>query len=234
MYMDTRVLSVLTAFGLALLTPAGSVCAQQASEPVERLVQLFLQAQTAGLPGEVVLEVGQLDRSNQLPPCASMQAFLPAEVQAWGQLSVGVRCESPVTWTIYIPARVGIFTEYVVSARPIRPGQIIGPEDVQVVQGDLSAQPSGVITDVSRIIGHHARVAIGTGQSLRTDMLRLPLAIRQGQTVKVIGSGSGFSVTHEGRALNRAGEGEQVRVRLSNGHVVSGVALSEGQVFLRF
>lgn len=231
--MQPHFASLVPAFvGLVLIT--GVAHAHQPPEPVEALATEFLHAQTAGLPGEVSIEVGQLDRSNRLPPCASLQAFLPPSMRAWGQISIGVRCDSPVVWTVYLPARVSVVTDYLVAARPIRPGQIIGPDDLRVERGDLASQPAGTLTDMARAIGHHARFAVGAGNTLRGEMLRLPPAVQQGQTVKVIGSGAGFNVSNEGRALNRAGEGESVRVRLPNGQVVTGVARAGGVVEIRF
>lgn len=224
----------LLATAVAHLLTAGAVHAHQPPEPVEALATEFLHAQASGLPGDISIEVGQLDRANQLPPCASLQPFLPPGTRAWGQISVGVRCDSPVVWTVYLPARVSAVTDYLVAARPIRPGQIIGPEDLRLERGDLAAQPPGALTDMARAIGHHARFAVGAGNTLRAEMLRLPPAVQQGQTVKVIGSGAGFRVSNEGRALNRAGEGESVRVRLPNGQVVTGVARAEGVVEIRF
>jgi len=58
--------------------------------------------------------------------------------------------------------------------------------------------------------------------------------VRKDRVVKVVGSGTGFTVSNEGRALNAAAEGEPVRVRLGNGHVVSGTARAGGVVELAF
>jgi flagella basal body P-ring formation protein FlgA len=66
-------------------------------------------------------------------------------------------------------------------------------------------------------------------------MLRLPPAVRQGQTVKVVSGGdAGFRVTSEGRALNGAADGEPVRVRMSTGQVLSGTARNGGVVEVRY
>lgn len=208
--------------------------AQQAPQPVLDAARELLEREAAGLPGTVEISVGQFDPANQLPACAALEAFLPVGTRAWGRISVGIRCISPVVWTVYLPARVAVVTDYLVTTRPIRPGQIIGPQDVATERGDLAAQPSNTLTDPARAIGQHARYAVASGNTLRADMLRLPPAVQQGQAVKVIGSGPGFSVTNEGRALNRAAEGETVRVRLPNGQVVTGTARAGGVVELAF
>jgi flagella basal body P-ring formation protein FlgA len=228
--------SLRAAGALALLAATCSAAyAQQPPEAVRSAVHAFLERETAGLPGAVELTVGQMDTRNQLPACAALEPFLPAGTRAWGRISVGVRCDSPVTWTVYIPAQVAVLTEYLVTARPIRPGQIVSGADLARRRGDLAAQPANTLTDMAQAVGHHARHAVASGNTLRADMLRLPPAVRQGQTVKVTSGGdAGFSVSSEGRALNTAAEGEPVRVRMGNGQVVSGTARNGGTVEVRY
>jgi flagella basal body P-ring formation protein FlgA len=209
--------------------------AQQPPAAVREAVEAFLVRETAGLPGTVSVEVGELDARNQLPACAALTAFMPAGTRAWGRISVGVRCDSPVTWTAYVPAQVAVTTEYLVTARPIRPGQIVSPADLATRVGDLAAQPDDTLTDMAQAVGHHARHAVASGNTLRANMLRLPPAVRQGQTVKVVSGGdAGFRVTSEGRALNGAADGEPVRVRMSTGQVLSGTARNGGVVEVRY
>jgi len=220
-------------FLLLCLLPA-PLPAQQPSGPVEAAVRALLERETAGLPGEVELEVGPLDPANRLPPCQDLEAFLPSGVSAWGQISAGVRCNAPASWTVYVPARVRVFADYVVATRGLRPGQTIGPDDVGLERGDLAAQPGRVLGDPTRAIGVRTSRGIAAGTPLREEHLRLPPAVEAGQTVKVVGVGEGFSVGGEGRAMNRAADGERVRVRLPNGAVVSGIARAGGVVELRF
>lgn len=226
----TRIASGLLAI-FALVLPAA---AQQAPEPVREAARAFLAAEAAGLPGEVSVTVGRMDPLNQLPACAELVPFFPAGARAWGQTNVGVRCESPVEWTIYLPARVEVLTDYVAVARPLRPGQIVGLADLKRERGDLAALPEATITDPAQAVGHHVRIAVGAGAPLRTTHLRLPPAVRQGQNVKVVSRGPGFSVSSEGRALNGATEGETVRVRMPGGQVISGIARNGGVVEVGF
>ncbi|MGL1833338.1 flagellar basal body P-ring formation chaperone FlgA [Rhodocyclaceae bacterium SMB388] len=232
----TRRRSMLRLWFVALIASVtiAPASAQQPAEPVQQVARDFLERETAGLPGYVEISLSPLDPSNRLPVCTSLEAFFPAGMRAWGAVSVGVRCNSPVAWSVYLSGRVAVMNEYLVTARPIRPGQIVGPEDLRTEYGDLATQPSSVLTELSQAIGHHARYAVAAGNTVRADMLRLPPAVQQGQSVKILGSGPGFTVTNEGRALNRAADGEPVRVRLPNGQVVTGTARSGGIVEIRF
>lgn len=227
-----RGLSAVLCAALALLpTPANS---QQGEGAIEVRVREFLQREVAGLPGEVSIELSPLDPNSQLPACAALEPFLPAGTRAWGRFSVGVRCDSPVTWTAYLQARVAVVADYLVAARPLRAGQVLGPADLGQRRGDLTALSDNVLTDPTQATGHHTRIAVAAGSPLRGDMLRVPHAVRQGQTVNVLGVGAGFRVASEGRAMNNAAPGEKVRVRLADGQVVTGTAQAGGTVELAF
>jgi flagella basal body P-ring formation protein FlgA len=218
---------------LALL-PFHAAIAQQTHAPIEPRVREFLQRQVAGLPGEVSIELSPLDPNSQLPACAALEPFLPSGTRAWGRFSVGVRCDSPVTWTAYLQARVAVVADYLVAARPLRAGQVLGPADLGQRRGDLTALAENQLTDATQAMGHHTRIAIAAGSPLRGDMLRIPHAVRQGQNVTVLGVGAGFRVASEGRAMNNAAPGEKVRVRLADGQVVTGTAQTGGTVTLEF
>lgn len=214
---------------LALLC-ATTVPAQQPPLPVEQAARQLLEREAAGLPGDVSIAVEPFQADNRLPACTGLEAFLPAGARAWGRLSVGVRCSAPIAWTVFVPARVAVIGEYLVTARPIRAGQIIGSADLIRQSADLTTLPEDTLRDESRATGKHTRFAVAAGTPLRAGMLRLPPVVQQGQNVRVISGGEGFRVSNEGRALNRAAEGEAVRVRLPGGQVVQGTARFDGAV----
>ncbi|WP_332460899.1 flagellar basal body P-ring formation chaperone FlgA [Thauera sinica] len=124
--------------------------------------------------------------------------------------------------------------DHLVTKRPLRAAQIVGPDDIELRHGDLAALPGDTLTDAAQAIGHHARHAVASDVPLRSAMLRIPPAVQQGQPVRVISAGAGFSVASEGRALNNAAPGESVRVRMPNGQVVTGTAQAGGSVEVAF
>jgi flagella basal body P-ring formation protein FlgA len=215
---------------LALFAVTAGAAAQQPPAPVETAVRQLIEAQTQGLGGEVSIEIGPLDPDNRLPPCTAPTAFLPAATRAWGAFSVGVRCDAPVAWTVYLQARVKVVADYLVAARPLRAGQIVGPDDLDTRRGNLAALPDDVLTDGSQATGRHTRYALAKDSPLQTRMLRAPTAVRQGSTVTVVSHGAGFQVSSTGRALNSAAPGEAAKVRLPDNRVVTGTARADGTV----
>lgn len=202
----------------------------QTGDVVINAVDQFLRTQTKGLPGRVQYTITPLDSRTQLAPCPAVEAFLPPGARLWGRISVGVRCLGEAGWSIYVPAQVSVTSNYLVAARPLSPGQPLTLNDVVAQSGDLAGLPSGVVTDVQQALGKTLRNAISAGQPLRAEMLMAPLVVQQGQTVKIMSRGSGFSVTSEGRAMNNAAEGQIAQARLANGQTVSGIARPGGVV----
>jgi flagella basal body P-ring formation protein FlgA len=207
---------------------------RQDLDVLRKTAEQFLQTQATGLPGEVKVTIGAIDPRLKLPACTTPQAFLPPSSKAWGRTTVGLRCTVPSNWTIYVSATVKVFGEYIAAAAPLAQGQTIDQADIGKVKGDLSALPAGVITDATEAIGRTAATTIPLGAPLRQDALRNQRAIQQGQGVRVVVNGPGFSVTSDAKALNNANEGQLTQVRTPNGQVISGIAKLGGIVELTY
>lgn len=189
--------------------------------------------QTRGLPGKTTITMGQIDLE-RLPPCTTHEAFTPQGSRLLGKVNVGVRCLAPNSWTVLVPAQIAVTDNYVTTRRAILAGQPIQADDLSIMSGDVSNLPSGSIGDPALAIGKTLRNSLGAGQTLRTDQLFSPPVIRQGQTVRVISKGSGFSASAEGKAITNAVAGQIVQVRMSSGQTVSGIAQHDGSVEIAF
>lgn len=226
--------TVICAFFCVLLLlplPGGAQTEQQdARTPLDIAVEGFLQTHTKGLPGKVRYRVKPLSAATQLSPCDAYDPFLPAGSKAWGKTTIGVRCLGPSTWTIYLQAQINVYATYIVAARTLAAGQVVGPGDVISRQGDLGTLPPTVLTEPEQAVGKTVRLGIGPGQPVRSDQLTAPWAVQQGQTVTTVSRGDGFSVSSSGKALNNAAEGQVVQVRTSSGQTISGIARAGGIV----
>jgi len=123
-----------------------------------------------------------------------------------------------------------VIGEYVVSARPLAPGQAITGADIKMQRGELSQMPAGVVADPGLAVGRTLAGGIAAGSPIRQDMLRSTPAVVQNQTVKLMSEGRGFRVSTEAKALNNAAEGQLVQSRTPSGQVVGGVARAGGIV----
>lgn len=222
-----RALPLLFPLWLALALPA---LAQNIQSPLYRTIEDYLRTQTQGLPGKVSYRITPLDSRTQLSPCDAFEPFQPGGAAPWGKTTVGVRCLGPSSWTIYVQVQISIQAKYLVAARPLTAGQVVGANDFASRNGDLGALPTTVLMDAEQAVGKTVKIGVAAGQPLRSDQLIAPWAVLQGQTVKTISHGAGFSVSSDGKALNNAMEGQVVQVRTPSGQTVSGIAKPGGIV----
>ncbi|MDP2247771.1 MAG: flagellar basal body P-ring formation chaperone FlgA, partial [Nitrosomonadales bacterium] len=124
--------------------------------------------------------------------------------------------------------------EYLAAAAPLRQGHIVSEQDLMFITGDLTTLPPSILTEKNIAIGQTLASSITSGTVLRQDMLRKPAAVKQGQTVRIVTSGRGFSVSAEGKALTNASEGQVVSAKTNNGSVISGIARNSGEVIVSF
>lgn len=206
-------------------TPPG-----KAQTALDAALDEFLLSETRGLPGQVSTRIGQIDPRIRQAPCAAYEPFLPKGSTLWGRTTIGLRCLAPTTWTAYLQVNVKVVADYLVAARALPPGSTLDPADIAVRNGDLTTLPASVLTDPAQAIGKTMKSGLGAGQPLRGDFLAAPWVVQQGQIVKTLTRGPGFTVSSEGKALNNAAAGQVVQVRTSGGQTISGIARPGGVV----
>lgn len=221
---------------LALLCLTSPFAAAQAAPARQDLASLrsmaeqYLQTQSAGLPGVVTVTVGALDARMSLAACPDPQAFQQPGARTVGKTTVGLRCSAPTPWTIYVQAQVSVLAEYVAAAMPLVQGQAIDAAQLVMVKGDLGSLPHGVLTDMTQAIGRTSTISIAAGTPLRANILKSQPVVQQGQAVRVVSRGAGFTVSTEARAIGTAAEGQVVQARTQGGAIISGVAREGGVV----
>ncbi|QWD97865.1 flagellar basal body P-ring formation protein FlgA [Polynucleobacter sp. MG-5-Ahmo-C2] len=234
---ETLVIGMIASVLISFLVLYPKISWAQAQTPafqslkvINQKVKDFLMTQSAGSPGKPEITVTPMEEGTQLTYCPSPEAFFPPNSAAWGRTTVGVRCGQPKPWTVYIQANVSIIANYVVAGNPIGQGQTISANDLQLQKGDLTILPNGIFTEFNGVIGQTARMSLVAGTVLKKEMLKMPILIQKGQSVRVSSSGKGFAISTDGQALNEAAEGELVKVKVINGSVVTGVVKKDGQV----
>jgi flagella basal body P-ring formation protein FlgA len=119
------------------------------------------------------------------------------------------------------------FAQAVAPVRAIRAQNIIVQTDLTMLEDSVP----GAITSMSDVLGREAKVTLYAGRPIRFDQIGAPALIDRNQIVPMkFGTGL-LSIRTEGRALDRAGIGERVRVmNLSSRQVVVGVVTADGSI----
>ena len=120
--------------------------------------------------------------------------------------------------------------DVLVPSRTIRPREIIAEADLLVKSGEIP----GTLTHPDEAIGQEARVALYPGRPVRAGDVGPPALIDRNQIVTLLFTRGLLHIVAEGRALDRAGAGDLVRVmNLSSRTTVTGVVRPDGAVEVR-
>ncbi len=115
----------------------------------------------------------------------------------------------------------------VVPVRPIRGQSILTAADLSLNEEDTP----GALSSIEAAVGKEAKVTLYTGRAILESQIGAPALVERNQLVRITFSNGPLSITTEGRALDRAGVGEEVRVmNLSSRQVVTGQVTANGGV----
>lgn len=229
-----RIAKKILLLGSMLPMAAAQATDRQDLGVLRALAEQFLLAQAASLPGTPSARIGAPDSRLQLARCDAPQAYAPSGAKTIGKTTVGIRCDAPVQWNVFLPATVSVRTTYLASAAPLSQGQRLGSADLVARQGDLASLPAGVLTDPAQAQGRTLQQPVAAGVPLSRAMLRSQQVVQPGQQVRLVAQGTGFSVSSEARALTGGAEGDVVQARTAGGQVVAGVAQADGVLAVRY
>jgi len=117
----------------------------------------------------------------------------------------------------------------IVATRTIRAQSVLTAEDFTMVAAEIP----GAMTDPAQVIGQEARVTLYAGRPILETSLGAAAVIERNQTVSLVFRSSGLSILTEGRALDRGGVGDQIKVmNLASRTTVTGTIAPDGSVMV--
>ncbi len=219
---------------LALGLGATAACAQADwSQVVQRWADAAVHS--SGLaeksPLRLQVDVGALDPSLRLAPCARAEPYLPAGARLWGRTRLGLRCvDGPTRWNVFLPVTVQAFGPAWVLAGNVPAGAVLTVADAVESEVDWAAAPAPVLADPALWVGQVAARPLQAGQALRQSMVKAPQLFPMGAQVRVSAQGPGFAISTAGQALSAGSVGQNVRVRMANGKIIEGIVLDDGTI----
>lgn len=222
------------AFGglAALLAVPLSAAATQSLEAVRAAAVNWLQ-QHRTLPGaRMTAEAAPLDSRLQLANCAApLDASLPGNRRLTARVSVTVRCPVPGGWTVRVPVSVKMFTNVLVTSRPLARGDGIGASDVHTEERDVAGLAYGYVAGLDQIEGRALARPLNAGSVLTPGMLAGRQAVRNGDAVSMEASVEGVTIRADGVALGAGDTGSRIKVRnASSGKVLDAIVSGPGTV----
>ncbi len=114
--------------------------------------------------------------------------------------------------------------DVIVAARTIPAKTVIAAEDL--LMRDISAP--GAAIDPDLVIGKEARVALFAGRPIYDRDVGVPAVVERNQVIPLIYEGAGLMIKTEGRALERAGPGDVIRVMNTQSRTTVSALIDEG------
>lgn len=123
----------------------------------------------------------------------------------------------------------GARAETLVATRTIRAHSVLTAEDMERVATNFP----GAATDPAAIIGLETRVALYKGRPILSDQLSQPAIVERNAAVPLAYRAGPVIIVTEGRALDRGGAGELIRVlNISSRTTLSGRIGPDGTVYV--
>ena len=122
------------------------------------------------------------------------------------------------------------FADVVTPTRTLRPGSLITEADLTIKDGDQV----GMFDRTSDVAGQEARIALYAGRAIPFAAIGPPALINRNQIVSLHFQTSGLRISTEGRALERGGIGDRVRImNLNSRATLFGFVQADGSVEVR-
>lgn len=233
-----RLMQALLSAALAavLAWPAHAQQQTTSAQELAALTQQWVDQALQRMPAEATplrmqVSVGQLDSRLRLAPCARVEPYLPAGARLWGRSRLGLRCvEGETRWNVFIPLTVQAFGPAWVLTGNVATGTTLTEQDAMQAEVDWAAEPAAVVTNAHAWVGQVAARPLAAGHALRQNMVRAPNLFKAGSPVQVRVQGPGYAVVSSGQALMAGAAGQNIRIRMSNGRIVTGIVGEDGIV----
>ncbi len=234
-FLPRRLLRAALALGL-VASLGGPALASEAGE-LESLARDWVGQNLAG-DGQAStlrpeIEVGSLDTRLRLAPCQKVEPYLPRGSRLWGRSRIGLRCaDSPGAWNVFLPITVKAWGPAWVVRQPVAPGAALGPDDAELTEVDWAEHPSPVLVRQDDWLGKEAARGLMPGTVLRQPMVRPSLVFAAGSQVKVVVAQGAMRLAATGQAISHGYEGQNARIRMPNGRILSGRVQPDSSVEL--
>ncbi len=204
-------------------------------DAVHKAVSEFLYSSNGSVASPDHVEVGVIDSRLRLARCdRPLKLFFSAGGATSGNTTVGVRCLGRSPWLIYVPARVKVYRDVVVTTRAVPRNTVVGNQDIELEQRDVSGLTAGYLEAPAKALGRVARRPMPIGAIIEPSALQNRRLVRRGERVTILANAGRLAVQMKGKALMDGASGDRVRVKnLSSGRVVEGTVTKNGAIRVR-
>ncbi len=235
---DNRPSSIFRLIVSVILT-VPSLLISVAAAPLHPLADIaaiaedFLQDTGARQFGDnLSVEIQSPDPRLRLALCdTELTVFSTPGARAFGNTSVGVKCEGRVSWTLYLRARIRVWQEVLVSRGALSRGDTLTEQDVMVQKMDISQVGGRFLHSATQVVDMELRRSLAPGVIVTLNMLQAPRIVGRGDRVSLIAKAGNLTVQVAAKALSAGAVGDHISVEnIATQRIVQGVIMASGVV----
>jgi flagella basal body P-ring formation protein FlgA len=217
---------------LCTLFATAAFATTQPIEQVQAAAEAFVRAHLPASQAKQFVSAAKLDPRLRVTLCDQpLQTFEQSTTALGERVTVGVRCASANTWTLYVPVSVEVEIPVLVLRRALARRAPVALIDVEPETRRMPGSAAVFIQDATSLQGHRLKRSLPAGTALTVDMLVPDVVVRRGQQVTLIAANGPVEIRAQGHALTEGGLSDRVRVQnMSSLKVVEGVVESDSVV----
>lgn len=216
---------------IGVACPAYSESIQLLDE-IEHMAYVYSLAEAQAQYDNPQVIVESLDSRLRLQKCEqALTAFSNSDRVGLGSQTIGIKCDAPVAWTVYVPVRIKVFKPVVVAARSLDAKQVITEGDIRLEQQDIARIRRGYMDNIESVVGLQLKYPVAVGVVINPNSLLEQKVVHRGEQIMLVATIGKMEVRMAGTALADGEQGERVRVKnTSSKRVVEGVVDGPGIV----
>lgn len=204
----------------------------QSIDEVQVAAEAFVRSRLPASHAKQFVTAAKLDQRLRVATCEQpLQTFEQSATTLGERVTVGVRCASANSWTLYVPVAVEVEIPVLVLRRALARRARVAIIDVEPETRRMSGTAAVFIQDTASLQGHRLKRSLPAGTALTVDMLVPDVVVRRGQQVTLIAASGTVEIRAQGHALTEGGVADRVRVQnMTSLKVVEGVVESDSVV----
>jgi flagellar basal body P-ring formation protein FlgA len=186
----------------------------QSHDSIMQAARQHILDQNNDYPSPPEITVGRLDNRLRLAKCElPLETFTPQGKRRMGRITVGVRCDGKIPWSLFVPVNVKVMAEVVVARNSLPRGTILRPDDLTLSQRDLARLHRGYLEQPKLAVGKKLRQRLRRNQVVTPSQLDTPVAVKNNSRITITASSKLMQIHMAGKALQNGSIGELIRVR---------------------
>lgn len=138
-----------------------------------------------------------------------------------------IRATALFTLFVALLAAGTVLADTIEVVRAIRAQSVLTADDLTVVEGDVP----GAVATIEAVAGKEAKVTLYPGRPILLAQVGAPALVERNALVRMNYARGPLHIVTDGRALDRGGAGEAIRVmNLASKQTVTGVVAADGSV----